>query len=229
MQYKTILFDADMTLFNFKAEEALALEETLRAKGYPCSPEIIAQYSRINDSYWKQFEQGKIDRASLLVARFAQFFRELGIDDDGVHFNRQYLENMGNHVLLLEGAADLCRKLCRTHRLYIITNGNARNQRRRFAKSGLKTFFQDIFISEEIGCQKPQIAYFDYVRANISDWDARSTLVVGDSLTSDIQGAINYGLDCCWFNPEKLPYTLSQPCTYEIHRLNELENMLYKK
>lgn len=229
MQYKTILFDADMTLFDFKASEAVCLEQTLREYGYPCFREIVCRYSEINDSYWKLFEQKEITRETLFVARFVQLFKELGIEGDGDAFNQRYLEHMGSSAILLDGAAELCRTLCKTHRLYIITNGNSRNQRRRLDKTGLKNCFEDIFISEEIGSQKPQVAYFDYVRAHIPDWDARSTLVVGDSLTSDIQGAINYGLDSCWFNPQQLPYTLSQPCTYEIHRLEDLEKVLYKK
>ena len=222
MPYKTILFDADMTLFDFNASEAQCLEQTLMEFGYPHSPEILALYSRINDSYWKRFERGEVTREALIVERFRDFFREIGVKGDPAAFNRQYLENMGGSALLLEGARELCERLCKTHKLYIITNGNARNQRRRFEKVGFGAYFKDIFISEEMGCQKPQAAFFDYVAAHIPNWDKESTLVVGDSLSSDIKGAINYGLDCCWFNPQRLEYTLPQPCTYEIHTLEEL-------
>ena len=90
-------------------------------------------------------------------------------------------------------------------------------------KSGLNAYFEDIFISEEICAQKPLSAFFDYVRDHIPNWNAESTLVVGDSLTSDIQGAINYGLDSCWYNPDQLPYTLSQPCNYVISSFDELK------
>lgn len=229
MKYQTILFDADMTLFDFKASETQCLKQTLQFYGFPHSPQACALYSRINDSYWKRFERGEIERASLLTARFDEFFRELGVEGDSAEFNRRYLENMGESSLLLDGAEDLCRELCKTHRLYIITNGNSRNQRRRFEKSGFSAYFQDYFISEEIGFQKPQNAFFDHVRDHIPNWDADSTLVVGDSLSSDIQGAINYGLDSCWFNPENLPYRLSQPCTYEIHSFDDLRTILSKK
>ena len=100
---------------------------------------------------------------------------------------------------------------------------------RRFEKSGFHAYFKDFFISEEIGCQKPQAAFFDYVREHIPDWDADSTLVVGDSLSSDIQGAIDYNLDSCWYNPNYAPYTLSQACTYEIHSFDELKVILFEK
>ena len=229
MKYKTLLFDADMTLFDFKASEAQCLEQTLMEYGFPHDPHALALYSRINDAYWKRFEYGEIDRASLLTARFDDFFRELGVCGDSAAFNRRYLENMGESSILLEGAEELCRKLCKTHRLYIITNGNSRNQRCRFQKSGFDAYFLDYFISEEIGSQKPQTHFFDYVCEHIPEWDADSTLVIGDSLSSDIQGAINYGLDSCWFNPEGLPYTLPQACTYEIHSFDQLKTLLFKK
>lgn len=229
MKYKTILFDADMTLFDFKASESHCLEQTLIEYGFPHDPQVLALYSRINDSYWKRFERGEIDRASLLTARFDEFFHELNVSGNSAEFNRRYLENMGESALLIDGAEELCRDLCQTHRLYIITNGNSRNQRRRFEKSGFHAYFKDFFISEEIGCQKPQAAFFDYVREHIPDWDADSTLVVGDSLSSDIQGAIDYGLDSCWYNPNYAPYTLSQACTYEIHSFDELKVILFEK
>ena len=229
MKYKTLLFDADMTLFDFKASEAQCLKQTLEEYGFPHNEQTLALYSRINDSYWKRFEHREISRSALLTARFDDFFRELGVNGNSAEFNRRYLENMGESALLLNGAEELCRDLCQTHRLYIITNGNSRNQRRRFEKSGFNQYFLDYFISEEIGCQKPQTAFFDYVREHMPDWDADSTLVIGDSLSSDIQGAINYALDCCWFNPDKLNYALSQTCTYEIYRLEQLKSILFEK
>lgn len=226
MKYKTILFDADMTLFNFKAAESIALEQALTAHGYPCNAEVKALYSKINDGLWKAFERGEISREALTVARFARLFSQLGIDDDGVDFNQEYLRNLGEIPLLLEGAFELCEALAKHYRLYIVTNGVTHTQKNRFAKSEIRDFFEGIFVSEETGSQKPHRAYFDYVAGKIPEWNAESTLVVGDSLTSDIQGAINYGLDSCWFNPEKMPYTLEKACTYEVSSLYQLKDLL---
>ncbi len=226
MKYKTILFDADMTLFDFKAAESIALEQTLLSHNYPCTPEIHALYSEINDSLWKAFERGEISREALTVERFTRLFRELGIDGDAPAFDKEYRYNLGSQPLLLDGAEELCRTLAKDYRLYIITNGVTETQKRRFAASSIQDCFLGIFVSEETGSQKPHRAYFDYVSRNIPHWDPESTLVVGDSLTSDIQGAIHYGLDSCWYNPEKLPYTLSKPCTMVIHELKELAEIL---
>lgn len=229
MAYRTILFDADMTLFDFKAAETIALEQTLSAHAYPCDPHIIARYSAINDSLWKAFERGEISREVLTETRFMKLFDTLGIHGDPAAFNQEYMSNMSQQPLLLDGALELCRYLSEEYRLYIITNGITKTQQSRFARSQLTPYFQGLFVSEETGSQKPHRAYFDYVSAHIPQWEPESTLVVGDSLSSDIQGAINYGLDCCWFNPEHLPYSLSQPCTYEIHRLEELIPILSEK
>ena len=226
MAYKIILFDADMTLFDFKTSESQCLEQTLLDFGFPHSPDVLSLYSCINDSFWKRFERGEIDRASLLTERFRELFREMGVSGDPAAFNHQYMENVGGSALLLDGAREICEELSKNYDLYIITNGSARNQRRRFEKAAFAPYFRDVFISEEMGCQKPQTAFFDHVAANVSGWDAAKVLVVGDSLSSDIQGAINYGLDSCWFNPEKLPYTLKKPCTYEISRLSQLPAIL---
>mgnify|MGYP002508826677 CR=1 FL=1 len=225
MKYKTILFDADMTLFDFKASESHCLEQTLIEYAFPHDPQVLALYSRINDSYWKRFERGEIDRAALLTARFDEFFHELNVSGNSAEFNRRYLENMGESALLLNGAEELCRDLCQTHRLYIITNGNSRNQRRRFEKSGFHAYFKDFFISEEIGYNKPSKEYFDACFAAIDGFDREKAMIVGDSLTSDIRGGINAGLKTVWVNPDHLDCGDIRP-DHEIEALHQLEALL---
>lgn len=222
MTYKTILFDADMTLFDFKKAEDQALERTLMAHGYPCSPQVKELYITINEALWRSFERGEITKEALLATRFARLFQGPNIPDDGIDFNREYLENLGDGAFLTDGALELCQTLARSARLYIITNGVTHTQKKRLRLSELAPYIQGIFVSEETGSQKPFLPYFQYVAEHIPDWDPATTLVVGDSLTSDIQGAINAGLDCCWFNPQGLPYTLATPCTCQISRLSQL-------
>lgn len=227
MKYKTLLFDADMTLFDFKKAEEVALVQSLQKHGHPHGEEVVRRYSAINDSLWKALEQGQLKREELVVKRFRQLFEELNVCDDAAQFNTEYMSTLAELPILLDGAEELCKELHGKYRMYIITNGSAVVQHRRFSKSALLPYFEGYFISEETGSQKPQRAYFDYVRANIPDWEAESTLVIGDSLTSDIQGAINYGLDSCWLNPEGAAYTLEQPCTYEVSSLSQLAELLH--
>lgn len=227
MKYKTLLFDADMTLFDFKKAEEVALVQTLQRHGHPSGEDVVQQYSAINDSLWKALEQGQLKREELVVKRFQLLFDQRNLSDDAAAFNKEYMSTLAELPILLDGAQDLCKSLHGKYRMYIITNGSAVVQHRRFSKSPLLPYFEGYFISEETGSQKPQRAYFDYVRANIPDWDAESTLVIGDSLTSDIQGAINYGLDSCWLNPGGAAYTLEQPCTYEVASLAQLKTLLH--
>ena len=227
MKYKTLLFDADMTLFDFKKAEEVALTQTLEKHGHPAGDVVVQRYSVINDELWKALEKGQLKREDLVVERFRRLFEELNICDDAAQFNQEYMSTLAELPILLDGAQELCESLHGKYRMYIITNGSAVVQHRRFSKSVLLPYFEDYFISEETGSQKPQRAYFDYVRANIPDWDAESTLVIGDSLSSDIQGAINYGLDSCWLNLYNSDYTLTQPCSYEVHDLKELKELLH--
>ncbi len=227
MKYKTLLFDADMTLFDFKKAEECALTQTLACHGCPANDAVVQRYSAINDELWKALEQGQLEREELVAERFRRLFEELHIKEDAAQFNREYMDTLAELPILLEGAEELCRKLHGQYRLYIITNGSAAVQHRRFRKSTLLPYFDGYFISEETGSQKPQRAYFDYVRANVPNWDSASTLVIGDSLTSDIQGAINYGLDSCWLNLEGKAYTLARPCTYEVSSLKQLSELLH--
>ena len=222
MKYDTILFDADMTLFDFRKAEEYALEETFLSHGCPFTPEIRERYIAINEDLWRSFEQGKISREYLMSSRFTLLFQELGLAVDGILFNQEYLDHLGQHPFLLNGALELCRTLSRHCRLYIATNGVTNTQKNRLRLSEIRPFITDIFVSEETGSQKPLPGYFQYVAGHIPGWNPQRTLMVGDSLTSDIQGALNAGIPCCWFNPDFLPFTLKTPCTYEIHQLSQL-------
>jgi len=227
MKYKTLLFDADMTLFDFKKAEELALVQTLKEHKHPADEMVVQRYSVINDELWKVLELGQIKRENLVEERFRRLFEELGIYDDPSQFNKEYMNTLAELPILCDGAEELCKELHGNYRMYIITNGSAVVQHRRFRKSALLPYFEGYFISEETGSQKPQRAYFDYVRANIPNWEAETTLVIGDSLSSDIQGAINYGLDSCWINWKGTDYTLAQPCTYEVNSLKQLSKLLH--
>ena len=103
-----------------------------------------------------------------------------------------------------------------------MTNGVAATQYSRFAISGLDKLVKGIFVSEEIGIPKPQKGYFDYVFAQIPGFRKENALMVGDSLTADIMGGINAGLDTCWYNPGRKPAPAGINITYEIHDIREL-------
>ena len=222
VRYTTILFDADGTLFDFQAAEAHALEETVRDFGYSFEPGMLQRYHQLNRSLWDAYDKGEITKRTLQDTRFSRFLAQEGLQGDGIQWNRIYAKHLGERGDLLEDALPVCRELCRHCRLAIVTNGVSATQHSRFDRSPLLECFERLFISEEMGYQKPQKEFFDAVLAELAPVKSQETLVVGDSLLSDILGANNAGLDACWFNPGgEVNSTQARP-TYEIARLPQL-------
>ena len=202
-KYTTLLFDADDTLLDFRKDEKQALVKALTHYGVPITEENIKIYSDINQGMWKQLERGEITKPELKRTRFKKFFEAIGFecDEEPLTVNEHYLSLLGEGGNTLEGAVDTVKKLYEDgYELYIITNGIAATQAKRLTRSGLLPYINEVFVSETIGYQKPRNEYFDAVLDNIKENDKEKTLVIGDSLTSDIQGAMNAGLPCCWLN-----------------------------
>ena len=202
-KYTTLLFDADDTLLDFRKDEKQALVKALTHYGVPITEENIKIYSDINQGMWKQLERGEITKPELKRTRFKKFFEAIGFecDEEPLTVNEHYLSLLGEGGNTLEGAVDTVKKLYEDgYELYIITNGIAATQAKRLNRSGLLPYINEVFVSETIGYQKPRKEYFDAVLNNIKEKDKEKILVIGDTLTSDIQGAMNASLPCCWLN-----------------------------
>ena len=225
-RYKHLLFDADNTLLDFNKTEDHALALTFRHFGIHLSPEIRALYDEINRGLWQDFEAGLIDKDTVVDTRFSLLFKDLEIDADGAAFEAYYQPALGAGAFLLPGARKLCQILAADHDLYIVTNGVSATQYSRLAATGLDQIVKDIFVSEDLGSQKPQKAYFDQVFARIPGFSRDSALIIGDSLTSDIAGGIASGIDSCWYNPRGLPGNPAFAATYEITALEDLLSIL---
>lgn len=228
MKYDIILFDADDTLFDYGMAESHALYNAFTHFGLPTGAEDYAvSYKKINDALWRDLEQGKITTAALRVERFNQLFAANALDLNPEAFCETYLRYLGEGTFLIQGAIELCGELSDC-RLAIITNGIKEVQTSRIQGSPLCDTFEQIIISEEAGCQKPETGIFDYAFAKLGITDKDKVLIVGDSLTSDIQGGNNYGIDTCWFNPRgKVNESGIQP-KYEIRSLSELLDIIGK-
>ena len=203
MRYPIILLDVDDTLLDFQAAEACALRDTLTARNIPATDENVALYSRVNRSWWEKFERGECEKSALLWLRFEEFFSRLGVAFDPHAAQHEYHENLGNYAFLIPGAEALCRELkARGHKLYVVTNGTAHIQHRRFGASGLEAYMDGVFISEEMGTQKPAPEFFEKVFAALEWPDKENCIILGDSQSSDMLGGKNAGITTCWYNPK---------------------------
>ena len=226
MKYEILLFDADHTLFDFNKSEYYALKGALEKCSCPSDDAVIKRYSEINVRYWKMLERGEIDKAGLKLARFVEFGREYGFEDKAALLADLYMENLALESHLFEGALELVEKLSRKYRLFIITNGVKSTQDGRFSVSPITKYFEDIFISEVIGAEKPSKKFFEAVEGSISGYDRSKALVIGDSLSSDIKGAIGAGIDCIWYNPDLKTVPEGWDITYTAKNYDEVLKIL---
>ena len=226
MRYDYLLFDADNTLFDFDRAEERALQATLEFFGYPLDSDTRELYRTINRVLWRRLDLGEISRETLVVERFALFDRAMGGGRDAAALNRFYLDRLSEGAELLPGAEALCRSLAPRATLALVTNGVARAQRGRLARSALNGLFPYVFISEEVGWQKPQREFFSHVCSAMAIRDRRRAVVIGDNLVSDVQGGLQSDLDAVWFNPNGLPNPTQVRPTWEARSFSALEDYL---
>lgn len=226
MKYPYLLFDADNTLFDFDAAEKNAHRQVCGKHRLSFTEEGYALYRRCNAQLWQDFDRGLCSKEFLLTERFRRYLSLSGETGDPEAMNRDHLRALGESAVLLPGAEALCRRLAAGHELYLVTNAVESVQRARFERSAIRPYFRDVFISEAIGCGKPSPAYFAYVLRAVPGLTAENGLVIGDSLTSDIQGANNAGLACCWFNPKGLPRPDGLRIDYEVRTLEEIADLV---
>lgn len=228
-KYTTLLFDADETLLDFGRDETDALSKILDECGIEKSEDNISTYKKINVSLWKALERGEIDKPTLKKIRFSLFFDEIGFapSEDPFIINERYLSYLSEGGNLLDGAKELIMDLYSAgYKLYIVTNGIASTQKKRLTKAGILPFFTELFVSETIGHQKPKKEYFDYVLTHIEEKDKSHVLLIGDSLTSDIKGALNAGIPCAWLRHSSATDSGELKPDYIIDSIADVKNLL---
>ncbi len=225
--YTTILWDLDDTLLDFPYSQRYALSRCFRNIGRELTEEQHACYSRINTDYWRRLELGEITREELLVGRFSSLFQECGIEGvDVKNFQREYEEALGSVYLFRDDGLSVVRSLQGKVQQYVITNGISAVARNKLAISGLEGAMDGVFISEEIGCPKPQKEFFEYCLARLPEKNRARILIVGDSLTSDIRGGVQMGIPACWYRPEGRPNDTPWRPEYEISDLHEVYDIV---
>ena len=224
---KTVFLDLDDTILDFGLAEHKAIRAAFSEVGLEPTDSVVARYVEINRACWAGLERGELEREEVLLRRFELLYGELGVDISPKETQAIYAERLGSFHDFLPGGLELLREFekCGKYDLYIASNGIYRVQAPRIKDSGISGFFKDIFISEKIGYNKPAREFFDVCASRIEGYNPRETIIVGDSLSSDIQGGKNAGILTCHFNPKDTPYDRITP-DYKINKLSELIPLL---
>ena len=222
---KTVFLDLDDTLLDFHRSEREAISVTLSSFGIEPTDAVRKRYSEINRYVWEQLELGLMTREQILVKRFELLFEELGVDADGMAVKRAYEWNLGGSFFYIDGAEDILAELTKKYDLYIMSNGTATVQDRRIEASGIAKYFKGIFISQRVGYNKPSIEFFERCFAEIPDFKREESIIIGDSLSSDIKGGKGAGIMTCHYNPRDEHSETITP-DYTIKTLEELPALL---
>lgn len=228
MNFTTILWDVDGTLLDFKAAEKAAVKALFREFSLgECTDEMVRRYSQINEVFWQKLERNELTKPQILVGRFEQFFTEVGVPASlAPAFNDRYQLALGDTIVFRDDSINIVRSLRGRVKQYAVTNGTVAAQYKKLANSGLKDLLDGAFLSEGVGAEKPNIAFFDAVFDVIRPTDLSKVLIVGDSLTSDIRGGNNAGIRTCWYNPDRLPARPGYDIDYTISDLHEVLDIL---
>ena len=229
MSYKFLLFDLDHTLLDFDTSEDVALTQLLKEEGVADIQAYKDYYVPMNKSLWKDLEEKKITKQELVNTRFSKLFSHFGIEKDGVYLAEHYQFYLAQQGQVFSGAMELLDSLIDSgYELYAATNGITTIQTGRLAQSGLAPYFNQVFISEQLQTQKPDALFYEKIGQQIAGFSKEKTLMIGDSLTADIQGGNNAGIDTVWYNPQHLENTTQLHPTYEVHSYKDLLNCLGK-
>lgn len=226
---KAILWDIDGTLLNFVMAEKYAIRKCFEIFELgECTDEMLAQYSKINRKYWERLEKGELSKPEVLVGRFKEFFETSGLPVEKAEpFNKEYQIRLGDKAFYNDDGEQLVRQLKEKGiKQYAVTNGTLVAQQRKLRLSGLDSLLDGVFISDVIGIEKPNIGFFEAVWADIGTYKKDEVVIIGDSLTSDIQGGNNAGILCCWYNPQGEENTRGLRIDYEVKNLSEISGFV---
>lgn len=229
---KVILWDIDGTLLNFEMSEKYAIRKCFSIFELgECTDEMLAQYSKINRKYWEGLERGELTKQEVLVGRFKEFFDKQGLPTEKAEaFNSEYQIRLGDKAFYNDEGRQIVEQLKKKEiKQYAVTNGTLTAQERKLKLSGLDQLLDGVFISDVIGVEKPNIVFFDAVWKEIGSYKKNEVVIVGDSLTSDMQGGNNAGVLCCWYNPQKYANDKGLRIDYEIQDLREVPRLLLSK
>lgn len=223
---KVVLIDVDNTLLDFNECARQSMKKSFRMCELPYDEDKYAVFMKINDHLWEEVERRTLTKEELLKIRWKLIFKELDISEDGPTFEKIFHSFIAESHCLVKGARELLEYISNKYRVFFATNGFTLSQKNRIELAGLRSFAEDIFVSESIGCNKPERGFFDYCFAKIGDVAKDEVIMIGDSLTADIEGAASYGISTCWYNYDGITPDIAVKPDFTVNRLEEIKFIL---
>ncbi len=226
MTYSTLLFDFDHTLFDSDTSETNAFAKTLTCCGVADPAAHFATYQRINRTLWSAVERGEMDPGQVHTKRFERLATAIGLDVAPARMAATYGQAMGANGDLYPGARAALEQLRTRAHLAMVTNGISEIQRARIDRLDIANYFDTIVVSSEVGVSKPSKTIFDITFERLGGPDKETAVIIGDSLSSDIQGGRNYGIATCWYNPNRKATETHHTITHQITNLDEIHALV---
>lgn len=229
-KYTDLFFDLDHTLWDYNrnsdATLELLFEKYKQVYGWKFSlDELLENFTKINNQLWSEHNKGLIGKNEIRETRFISIFEQLGIGEDQYpsSISEEYITICPTKTHLIPGAIEVLEYCQVKYKLHLITNGFDDVQSIKIERSGLSKYFHHVITSERVQSQKPNSKFFKKT-FDLTAADPQYSLVIGDNPDADILGALDYGVDCIYFNPEE-KISDHQP-TYEISTLHEIMELL---
>ena len=222
---RAVMLDIDNTLLDFHKSAEFAMAEAFKCYGLEFLPEYVKTFHKINDGLWQEIEKGTLTREELWEVRFNKILDALGLKGDGPKIEKEFRRVLFDCAILVDGAIELLIYLSKKYKIYAATNAIYNQQINRLTKAGIIKYFDGIFVSEKIGHQKPTKAFFDYCFNQMDEINPEETVMIGDSLTADIEGGLSYGMHTIWFNKAEKSSCKVHP-HFIVKTLNEIKSIL---
>lgn len=223
MNVKAVLIDIDNTIIDFNASADMAISDAFNAFGLHRPTGLFSTFKRINDGLWRRIEEKTLTVAGLHEIRWELVFKEINIDFDGKIMEERFVSNLFNCAIPVSGAEETLRYLSAKYPVYAASNAFYEQQKNRLKISGLAPYISDSFVSERAGCSKPDSKFFEYCFKHMP-YKPEETVMIGDSLSADIEGGKNFGLITCWYNPTGMRIA-APSADFIAYRLTDLKNM----
>ncbi len=223
---KAVLIDIDNTLLDFHkcSDEAMCLAAEEYGIVFP--ENYFEIFTEINNSLWDKIEKGELDRQGLFKIRWKLIFEAMGIDADGIAFEETFRSNIKSCAIPVDGAMEILKYLSEKYYVGVASNSEFAQQEKRLRKAGMFPFIKSIFTSEEIGFAKPSEGFFAYCKNELPQFEKEEIILIGDSITADVEGAKNFGFKTCWFNFAKVPDAECEKADFIVNELAEIKNFL---